>query len=160
MKGTKREFFPYLKPAETLLGQHSAKIVRVFAVHRLSDVSAISAVVQCRSHQARNPIRGRQLSSTELYQVFTVRYRPNILRIAGALFKPITEFVPDSPLEGDGFEPSVPVGQDPMPERIADNTVRPLSAWNVGWHENTPTWRVLLPHGWYRTARRSAAPTL
>jgi hypothetical protein len=24
------------------------------------------------------------------------------------LFKPITEFVPDSPLEGDGFEPSVP----------------------------------------------------
>jgi hypothetical protein len=24
------------------------------------------------------------------------------------LFKPITEFVPDSPLEGTGFEPSVP----------------------------------------------------
>src|ERR1700730_10969157 len=56
-EGTKREFFPYLKPAETLPGQHSAEIVRVFAFHRLSDVSAISAVVQCRSHQARNPIR-------------------------------------------------------------------------------------------------------
>jgi hypothetical protein len=22
-----------------------------------------------------------------------------------------------------------------------------LSAWNIGWHRNTPTWRVLLPHG-------------
>ena len=23
-----------------------------------------------------------------------------------------------------------------------------MSAWNIGWHRNTPTWRVLLPHGW------------
>jgi len=30
------------------------------------------------------------------------------------LFKPITEFVPDSPLEGDGFEPSVPHTKQPF----------------------------------------------
>ena len=98
----------------------------------------------------------------------------------------------DSPLEGDGFEPSVPVAREPVlyepsqdlaplvlswrkrsvsgsaqaAARMAlrsgslTTRVRPLSAWNIGWHRNTPTWRVLLPHGWCRTARRSSAPTL
>jgi len=47
-----------------------------------------------------------------------------------------------------------------MLERIADNTGQAIVGVDIGWHRNTPTWRVLLPHGWCRTARRSSAPTL
>jgi hypothetical protein len=35
-----------------------------------------------------------------------------------------------------------------MLERIADNTGQAVVGVDIGWHRNTPTWRVLLPHGW------------
>jgi acetyl esterase/lipase len=50
-----------------------------------------------------------------------------------------------------------------MLERIADNTGQAVVGVEYRLapeHPNTPTWRVLLPHGRCRTARRSSAPTL
>jgi hypothetical protein len=43
------------------------------------------------------------------------------------LFKPITEFVPDSPLEGDGFEPSVPRQFLAVPSIPAQFTFRDIA---------------------------------
>jgi acetyl esterase/lipase len=47
-----------------------------------------------------------------------------------------------------------------MLERIADNTGQAVVGVEYRLAPEHPTWRVLLPHGWCRTARRSSAPTL